>query len=595
MNYRIGGTELLHRCMNYLRRFAVLRSTVAVIARLATWYGVTALALAVLSGMYPAVQLYFLQNLVDKYDGITADPRPFIVAVLLLVAVGLISRIVASAGNIAMSDLGAAVRNRLIREAHLKAVCMESELYDDPQVQNMAYRAAQDGSSRPTAIVFDLQLLVESLVVCVSVGMLLTKYGALVPVLAVVVCVPGIVVKQALVRRMHRFNINATEDMRIAGHVGYVVTQPKYAAELRLYDAGRRLVDEGFNARERVRRGRIRESVRNGVIALAPETVSLLCAAVCMFAVGRSSAAVGAAGGTFLVGIQALMHINGAVNSSVSAIVSLLEHGMFIGELGEYMNLPEEAANRTGLEKTENIQKIVLRSVQVRFAQGGPLVLDDVNLELRPGEVVVLRGRNGSGKTTLLKTICGIYRPTSGTVQYFHSSGKFDCRVSARKRISAMVQDFGHYNMQAGDSIAFGRYWQYERPDRIKDSLTAAGLDRLFEELPDGFGTRLGRLFDSGRELSCGEWQKVALGRCYYRDADVYVFDEPTAALSRDAIAEFGLQIEKLRHTKIVVIITHQIELEKLGDRVLTIEGGKVQEVCTGDWGAADPPNPDYS
>ena len=187
-------------------------------------------------------------------------------------------------------------------------------------------------------------------------------------------------------------------------------------------------------------------------------------------------------------------------------------------------------------------------------------------------------GENGSGKTTLIKLLCQLYRPEPGRI----TLDGMDCaswtRCAWRREISVTFQDYVHYMLPAWENIWLG---DVERPPdrgRIEAAARRAGADAPIRRLPKGYDTFLGSRFEGGKELSTGEWQKVALARAFLREASIIVLDEPTSAL--DPLAEAALfeRFRSLIDGRSAILISHRFSTVQMADRIYVLDGGRVVE-----------------
>ena len=153
--------------------------------------------------------------------------------------------------------------------------------------------------------------------------------------------------------------------------------------------------------------------------------------------------------------------------------------------------------------------------------------------------------------------------------------------ASYRRLFSVIFQDFMLYNLSAGDNIWMGDIFTPQNRERIKTSASQTGIDELIEALPKGYDTVIGRLFDDSRELSWGEWQKIAMARALYRDAPVLILDEPTSAL--DATTEYDLfnRFKEITRDRTSILISHRFSNVSLADRILVLNNGKIAEEGT--------------
>ena len=144
-----------------------------------------------------------------------------------------------------------------------------------------------------------------------------------------------------------------------------------------------------------------------------------------------------------------------------------------------------------------------------------------------------------------------------------------------------MFQDYVTYQATAAENIGLGEIGLMEDRGAVEDAATKAGADSLLDRLPDGWDTPLGKWFDGGVELSGGEWQKVALGRAFMRDARILLLDEPTSALDAQAEFELFARLRSLAHGRTAIYISHRFSTVRQADRILFLEHGRLVEQGT--------------
>jgi ATP-binding cassette subfamily B protein len=213
----------------------------------------------------------------------------------------------------------------------------------------------------------------------------------------------------------------------------------------------------------------------------------------------------------------------------------------------------------------------------------GRVLLDDVSFRVGEGAKVALVGANGAGKTTIVKLLCRLYDPDGGRITIDGVDLRDFRPEELRREISVVFQDFMHYQVSARENIWFGDVSRSAEDADIIQAATMAGADSVLRKLPQGYQTILGNLFQDAEELSVGEWQKVAIARAFFNEAQLLVVDEPTSAL--DALAEAEL-FEKLRTLvagRATLLISHRFSTVRMADRIYVIEGGKVLETGSHD------------
>jgi ATP-binding cassette subfamily B protein len=208
----------------------------------------------------------------------------------------------------------------------------------------------------------------------------------------------------------------------------------------------------------------------------------------------------------------------------------------------------------------------------------------DVSFHLRPGESLALVGENGSGKTTLIKLLTRLYAPGGGRITLDGLDLAEWDPAALRRRVGVIFQDFARYQLTVGENIGVGDVAHFDDEARWRAAGELAAAAPFIEELPQRYGTQLGKWFRDGRELSGGQWQKIALARAFMReDADILVLDEPTAAMDARAEAQVFEQFRELARGRMVILISHRFSTVRRADQILVIQGGELLERGTHD------------
>lgn len=208
-------------------------------------------------------------------------------------------------------------------------------------------------------------------------------------------------------------------------------------------------------------------------------------------------------------------------------------------------------------------------------------VLEDLSFEIKAGEKLALVGENGAGKTTLVKLLVRLYDPSAGMIRLDGVDLKEYDPLSLRNMISVIFQDFVKYQFTAGQNIAVGNIQEEPNIERVHEAADKSMARPVIEGLPDQFDQMIGRRFHNGIDLSGGQWQKIALGRAYMREAQLLILDEPTAALDARAEHEVFQRFTELTRGKTAVLISHRFSTVRMADRILVLEHGTRKELGT--------------
>lgn len=278
-----------------------------------------------------------------------------------------------------------------------------------------------------------------------------------------------------------------------------------------------------------------------------------------------------------------------AVINSVGMMYAIIEEivcrhlGSFaknLGSIQNYLNFMASPEEKGEILEIPRKGKVNLSNISFRYPNSENMTLKDINLVLKQGETLAVVGENGSGKSTLVRLIGGLYHPTEGEVTYAGINLKDVSPQMRFKHVSAVCQKYQRYQLTLKENIGVSSMDQ-EMDERYLDQVTMeAGLDKHHENFTEGYDTMLSREF-GGIDLSGGQWQRVAIARGLYKEHELIILDEPTAAI--DPLEETRLykKFAELTDNKTGVIVTHRIGSAKIADRIAVMKEGRLVELGT--------------
>jgi len=268
-----------------------------------------------------------------------------------------------------------------------------------------------------------------------------------------------------------------------------------------------------------------------------------------------------------------------ALSAGLSAIGGLYEDNLYLSNLYEYLDQPVPVRQGRVVRGPSPEAGIEFQGVSFRYPDSEAPALTDINLIVRPGQSLALVGENGSGKTTLIKLLTRLYRPTQGRVLFEGRDLEEWDEEALRERVGVIFQDFARYQLKVGENVGAGDVRDFEDRERWAEAASKGLAEPFIRELPATYDTQLGKWFKDGRELSGGQWQKIALSRAFMRArADVLVLDEPTAAMDAAAEAEIFEHFRALTRDRITILISHRFSTVRMADQIAVLEGGRIVE-----------------
>lgn len=281
---------------------------------------------------------------------------------------------------------------------------------------------------------------------------------------------------------------------------------------------------------------------------------------------------------TFLAGAIAGASTN--IQAIFTTFSGIADQALFLTDLLEFFGVrPKIVSKPNALPAPRPItQGFEFREVSFSYPGNPRPVLNRINFRLGPRERIALVGENGQGKTTIVKLLTRLYDVTSGQILLDGVDIREYDIEDLWKEVGVIFQDFMRYDMTAAENIAIGRIEELNNPFRIRAAALKSLADEVIHQLPNKYDQVLGCRFEGGLELSGGQWQKIALGRAYLRDAQVLILDEPTAALDARSEHEVFQRFAELTANKMSLLISHRFSTVRMADRILVLEGGKIAE-----------------
>jgi ATP-binding cassette subfamily B protein len=263
----------------------------------------------------------------------------------------------------------------------------------------------------------------------------------------------------------------------------------------------------------------------------------------------------------------------------LAAVGGMYEDNLYLSTLYEYLetHVPSPKGSvRHGPHPEDGVR---FEDVSFSYPGAEEPALEHISLHLAPGSSLALVGENGSGKTTLIKLLTRLYAPSSGRI-CLDGQDLAEWEESAlRERIGVIFQDFARYQMLVGENVGAGDERFFEDEARWRDAAHKGQASEFIDTLPAGYHTQLGKWFRDGRELSGGQWQKIALSRAFMRTrADILVLDEPTAAMDAEAEAEVFEHFRQLAHDRITILISHRFSTVRMADQIVVLNRGRIVE-----------------
>ena len=548
-------------------------------------YSITTL----LSAGLPAAQAYTAGRIVDTVVlGMTLNDHWAAVSICapwVAVELGLVSIafIISQVRILADHTLNARLSNYVATRVMTKSAELDIQYFEDPTFYDRLQNARRQAEFRALALVTGSFAIVQQFISLVSFLVLVIAFA---PVLALILfgaSIPAFIAQGRYSRLFFRLLTRRAPEFRQLRYLEELLTSDKTIKEVRLFGLAAPIMQRYTQTFEQYYHEDLALSKKRSLLSIVWGFVSTLSFYIAYAYVVwlALNGAVTIGGMTFYIAL--LRQSQTTFQSLFSGVNGLLENGMFMTNLVEFFAIQPiiRSPEHPVPVPDPMVQGITFHNVSFRYPDHTQWTLRDISFTIRAGETMALVGLNGAGKTTLVKLLTRLYDPTEGYI----SIDGIDIRQFAledlNRHIGVIFQDFVRYQMTLADNIGFGNIAERDNAARIARAAVDGGADEIAAELANGYDTMLGRQFQQGRELSGGQWQKIALSRAFMRDGGILILDEPTSALDAQREHEVFVGFRELTKGRTAILISHRFSTVRIADRIAVLADGRLAELGT--------------
>jgi ATP-binding cassette subfamily B protein len=451
--------------------------------------------------------------------------------------------------------------------------------FEDSEFYDKLTQARREASSRPLSLVNRTFGLAQNSISLTSYAILLYTFSPWAVAILVLAGLPSFFAEAKFSGDRFRLFRWRSPDTRMQMYLETVIAREDSVKEVKLFQLGPRLLQRYRDIFQKLFKEDRKLTLRRDSwgFALGLFSTAAFYGAYAWIVLATISKQITL--GAMTMYLMLFRQGQAAVAAILSAISGMYEDNLYVSNLYEYLEQP--VVSRSGDAETGPDPSRGLELENVSFAYPGTQsnALEDISLQIRPGESLAVVGENGSGKTTLIKLLTRLYEPSAGRIMLDGLAlTEWDIE-SLRQRVGVIFQDFGRYQFSVGENIGAGDVRFIDEKARWETAADVGQAASFIGDLPDGYDTQLGRWFKDGRELSGGQWQKIALSRAFMRtDADILVLDEPTAAMDAASEAAIFDHFRKMSKTKMTILISHRFSTVRTADQIVVIHNGVIQE-----------------
>lgn len=461
-----------------------------------------------------------------------------------------------------------------------KAMSLRYEQLESPEVleqHEMAKRCVNE--NKITEFLSGTASLVFAIAELISLMYILKSMSVWVLVIFVIVTTTNAIVNIILAKK----TVSQTEDEipieREKRYFSYELIKPKYAKEMRIFNLGdyvlrkhKESIEEYFATRHKYNKEQVQAIKYSSV---AGRVLSAVFYIYCIISFSLGTLTVG----TFSISVSALFRFSQLVGDAISMIINTSVRSTMLGRVMNYMNIPSLSTGVDDVSAFETGSIIEFVNVSYKYPNAENYSLKNVSMKIHHGEKISIVGPNGAGKTTFVGLLLGLYKPTEGKILYNGVDVEELDFSQYKKLFSVLLQDYQIYSFTVLDNLTFVDCPTALEKKFALELLEHIGLGDRIGSLPNKENTYISQLFDdSGIMFSGGEEQKLAIARTLYQHADIFIFDEPTSALSPINEYEIYKRFASLSREKTVMYISHRLSSCSLCDRIIVFNKGVIVE-----------------
>ncbi len=534
--------------------------------------------LVLFQSVVPVLSLYITKEIID----IITNPKGHDFNEIIKLVIGfcvlqLISSVCSQMATYVNSLYQQKVGDYLSKRVLDKAISVDFSYYENPIYHDTLHLAQQQAVFKAAQLLNGFSNLLMQFSSVIMIASMLAYYYWQYAVIIVVLSLPLFAVKWFFSRKSFSEEKRLATAERESNYLQQVLTGLSYAKEVRLFGFGREFISRYSILREYLFKQRKDIQNKQNFYSVIIEAGEIILVGFIFLSLAQNTWAQIITPGLFVIYLQGFQKLQSGTKSFLTALVQLFQHRMFINHLFQFLDIPEKSANEAVVPFPEKPSKLEIKNLHFSYPDTEREILKDISLSCEKGQIIAIVGANGSGKSTLVKLLGKLYDYENGTITIDGISLKSIDKEEFRTNSVFLFQDFEKYFLSVAENISLGAK-DTKDIEALKKAAENSGAQTFIDKMKRGFDTKLGRTFWMGEQLSGGEWQKLALARLFYRDADLVVMDEPTSALDAFSESELYNSLRVWGKEKMIVLVSHRLFQLKKADIIYVMKNGRIVE-----------------
>lgn len=533
----------------------------------------------ILAGI-PVAMLYVTKKLLDQILVVNSLDLATTKFIMLMAGIYLVNLLVTQLQSYISFSNQHRVSTYFSEKILLKSTKVPFEYNENPDYQNSLHLAQQQSLYKIPQVYQVIQMVLVSSFTLVALLVyffnILSDFAWWILLLAI----PLSVIKWFSGNALVQLDKKLVRQDRESNYLHQILIGVNYAKEVKALNVGETLVKKFSNLKQFIFQRKRSLQLKISVFSGFAELLEVAVVIYVMYQLIDMAIAKLIAFSVLVIYIQGLQRIQSTLKTCLQSWVQLLQQRVFLKDLFEYLDLPEENRKKARFNQDE-YGTLICKDLSFKYPGSERWALKGIDLTIKEGEIIAIVGANGSGKSTLVKLLAGLFKPSSGEIRWKNTIIHEMDSSEFAKESSFVFQDFEKYYVSIAEFVGLGMDENEISEDKLTSALKNADSIEFVQTFQKSLHAKLGRIFGAGEQLSGGQWQKLVIARAFFRDSPFWVFDEPTSSI--DAISEAAIfeNIKVKSKNKVSILITHRLYNLKFADRIYVMEDGKFVEQGT--------------
>lgn len=537
----------------------------------------------ILAALIPVATAYIVKQIIDLLTASLSQDVLFESLMIWLIAFFIVGILANRAINTWRNSIQVVLGNLMSKHINQKVAAKTSAIpyarFESPQFQNTFERIRDQATWKPLNTFFHIVGAIQQLLIFITGTIVLFAFHPLLVPLMFIFAVPALIVKLKYGEQWWNLIYKETHESRRLNYYQFLLSGHHGMKEVKvlnlknfLFNRYKKIYDKLFLEQKKTV---IQGDTKKFFSLLLSDIVYLLFYVYLTWQtfIGKYSI------GDFTFFSSIYMSTSQALTSFMENLANVYENNLFISELIDFFNEPEEDIAKAKYSIPKTIDTLEFKNVWFKYPDTKNWILKGVSFRLNGGKTLAIVGENGAGKTTIVKLITRLYSPNKGSI-LLNGKDISDYPLEKYRALFGLTfQDYTAFHLSAKENITIGNINKKTTNKQIIHAAKKVQIHDKIMSLPNKYNTTLGKWYNEGTEISQGQWQRIAIARALIKESPLYILDEPTAAL--DAKAEFLVFKEFKRHVvgKTALFISHRFSNVRLAEQIIVLDKGKIKEI----------------